>query len=366
MTSENGDYILSLLPSGVYKLTFDLSGFQRVERTVTLAPTQTLPVDVVMGPAAVEETIQVVGRSADVLTQTAQVASNVSQDLVQALPTTRDINAALLLAPAVHASGPSGSYSISGSVSFENLFMVNGVTVNENLRGQANDLYIEDAIQETTIATAGVSAELGRFTGGVVNVVTKSGGNLFTGSFRDIADQRRLALAEHLRKSASRGGHSASRSPAQHHHRPAARDRADARNTRWAGRSSKDRLWFFTAGRIQTQTEGRRARRNSHSIHLHAADAPRSNSRAPTRATASHKFQGAYTKIIDKQENNTFSTTASMDLNSLENRETPQDLFTINYTGILASNLFVEGRYSQRQFTFIGSGAKSRTSSTAR
>ena len=55
-------------------------------------------------------------------------------------------------------------------MSFENLFMVNGVTVNENLRGQPYDLYIEDAIQETTIATAGISAEYGRFSGGVVNV----------------------------------------------------------------------------------------------------------------------------------------------------------------------------------------------------
>ena len=70
-------------------------------------------------------------------------------------------------------------------MSFESLYMVNGVTVNENLRGQANNLYIEDAIQETTVATAGVSAEYGRFSGGVVNVITKSGGNLFSGSFRD-------------------------------------------------------------------------------------------------------------------------------------------------------------------------------------
>ena len=67
----------------------------------------------------------------------------------------------------------------------ENLFLINGVTVSENLRGQPYDLYIEDAIQETTIATAGISAEYGRFGGGVVNVITKSGGNLFSGSFRD-------------------------------------------------------------------------------------------------------------------------------------------------------------------------------------
>ena len=44
--------------------------------------------------------------------------------------------------------------------------------------------YIEDAIQEVTVASAGVSAEYGRFAGGVANAVTKSGGNTFSGSFR--------------------------------------------------------------------------------------------------------------------------------------------------------------------------------------
>ena len=91
----------------------------------------------------------------------------------------------MLMAPAVHPTGPSGSFSVAGSMSFENLYMVNGVSVNENLRGQAQDLVIEDAIQETTVATAGVSAEFGRFGGGVVNIVSKSGGNQFTGSFRE-------------------------------------------------------------------------------------------------------------------------------------------------------------------------------------
>ena len=117
VTSNNGDYILTLLPPGTYKLTFELSGFERQERTVNLAPTQVLPLDMTMGPAAITETVTVVGRSADVLVQTAQVATNFSQDLLSTLPTTRDINAALLLAPSVHASGPLGGYSIAGSMS---------------------------------------------------------------------------------------------------------------------------------------------------------------------------------------------------------------------------------------------------------
>jgi hypothetical protein len=357
VTSENGDYIISLLPSGVYKISFELSGFQRVERTVTLAPTQTLPVEVVMGPASVSETVEVVGRTADVLTQTAQVALNISQDLVQSLPTTRDINAALLMAPAVHPTGPSGNYSISGSPSFENLFMVNGVTVNENLRGQANDLYIEDAIQETTVATGGVSAELGRFTGGVVNVVTKSGGNIFSGSFRESFnddDWRELSKYEKDAMAAD-PAHNDPRLNLTTGKRPAT---VPTHEYTLGGPILRDQLWFFTAGRIQSQNEGRQLVQTQ-IPYEYERPTQRYEFKGTYSATSAHRFQGAYTKIIDKQLNNTFSTTASMDLNSLEDRETPQELFTINYTGILTSNFFVEGRYSQRAFTFIGSGAKS-------
>ena len=185
VTSENGDYILPQLPPGTYTVTFQLSGFETQKKTVALAPTQTLPMNIEMGPASLSETVNVVGQSADVLTQTAQVATNFKQSLIRMLPTTGDINATLLMAPSVHPSGPSGNYSIAGAMSFESLFLVNGVTVNENLRGQAFNIYIEDAIQETTVATDGVSAEFGRFSGGLVNVITKSGGNLFSGSFRE-------------------------------------------------------------------------------------------------------------------------------------------------------------------------------------
>src|SRR5207247_4672123 len=73
---------------------------------------------------------------------------------------------------------------ISGALSFESQYLVNGVVVNENLRGQALNLFIEDAVQETKVSTGAISAEYGRFGGGVVNMITKSGGNSFSGSLR--------------------------------------------------------------------------------------------------------------------------------------------------------------------------------------
>ncbi len=51
VTSDNGDYAMVGLPAGEYTLSFDLSGFERVTKTVTLSPTQTLPVDAQMGIA---------------------------------------------------------------------------------------------------------------------------------------------------------------------------------------------------------------------------------------------------------------------------------------------------------------------------
>ena len=114
VSSANGDYILSLLPPGAYTLTFELTGFERQRRTATLAPTQVLPLEVTMGPAVLTESVQVVGRSSDVLTQTAQVATNFKQELISALPTNRDLNASVLQAPAVHATGPSGASPCAG------------------------------------------------------------------------------------------------------------------------------------------------------------------------------------------------------------------------------------------------------------
>ena len=178
VTSENGDFIVTPLPPGLYTVSFELNGFATERRAVSLAPTQLVRVDVELGPASVETRVDVTARSVDVLTQTTQVASNYRQDLIAMLPATRDITTTLLLAPGVHPTGPGGNFSISGSMTFESLYMVNGVTATENIRGQVQqNLMIEDAIQETTIATAGIAAEFGRFDGGVVNVVTKSGGN---------------------------------------------------------------------------------------------------------------------------------------------------------------------------------------------
>ena len=361
VTSENGDYTLSLLPSGQYTVSFELSGFQRVQKAVGLAPTQNLPLDATMGLSAIIETVNIVGRSADVLMQTSQVATNFKQDLIQTLPTNRDINAPLLMAPAVHPSGPNGGYSISGAMSFESLFLVNGVTVNENTRGQPNNLYIEDAIQETTVATAGISAEFGRFSGGVVNVVTKSGGNLFSGSFRDsLANDNWRALTS-LPGGAYIPGDRTQTVPTA----AVAADSPYPGDVKFnhvvptyeytfGGPVLKDHLWFFTAGRFQDQIANRQTF-VTNMPYTFTQDEKRYEANVTYSVNPNHRVYGAVTKIqldlLNQSQQNV------MDLASLYNASAPQDLSTLNYNGVLSPTLFVEARYNSRHFTGQGAGS---------
>jgi hypothetical protein len=350
VTSEIGDYVVTLLPPGNYTLTFELSGFQKQEKQVVLAPTQTLPVDASLGPAALTEQVTVVGTPAHVLTQTAQVATNLDQDLIATLPTNRDLNAAVLQAPAVHATGPSGAYSISGSTSFESLFMVNGVAITENLRGTPYTLYIEDAIQETTVSVGGVSAELGRFSGGVVNLVTKSGGNIFSGSFRDTYnnDMWRTLTPFETKAIAADANHKELRVDKT----------VPAYEYTFGGPIQKDRLWFFTAGRLQNQQQGRTLV-TTNLPYTYNDKTQRYEGKGTYTLTSNHRVQANFLKIIETELNYTFNTNASMDLRSLGDRKDPQSLYTLAYSGVLTPRFFVEARYSTRDFSFLNAGAKS-------
>ncbi|HEY0590991.1 MAG TPA: carboxypeptidase regulatory-like domain-containing protein, partial [Thermoanaerobaculia bacterium] len=175
VTSAAGDYILPYLPPGPYTVTFELAGMAPVRRQIVLTATRTDRVDVQMRPAAVAEAITVTAETpVTAVLESPNVTSNFKQDLIEQLPVARNLQTVTLLAPGVNSNGPGGNISISGAMSFDSLYLVNGAVVNENLRGQAHNLFIEDAIQETTVMTGGISAEYGHFTGGVVSAITRS------------------------------------------------------------------------------------------------------------------------------------------------------------------------------------------------
>jgi len=343
VTTENGDFIIPLLPPGDYTLLFELSGFQSLKKQVGLAGTQSVTLNETMAVGAIVETVNVIGRS-EPFVQTATSAAKMRQDLLETLPSNRSLDAAILMGPAVHATGPAGGYSIGGAMSFESLFTVNGVVITENLRGQPYTLYIEDALQETTVATSGVSAEFGRFSGGLVTAITKSGSDVFSGSYRQSMNNDDWRTISPFNE--------------------AKLDKVvPTYEYTFGGPIARRRLWFFNAGRFQEQQSSRTLAATSTAVgasglpYVRTNDEKRYEIKGTYSPLAGHTARVAYSRIDQQVTNLTFQN--AMDLRSLYNQGQPQDLLSVHYTGVLTPNLSVEGQWAQRVFTFTGAGATS-------
>jgi hypothetical protein len=344
-TSGNGDYLFPALPPGEYKVTFELEGMETVTQDLRISAAQSVPLDMAMSVAGLSESIVVTG-SLEAISQGTQAATTYTKALVDALPVGRTINEVVALSPGVQPNGPAkgtetglGSITISGAPSFENLFVVNGVVVNENLRGQALDLFIEDAVQETTTASAAISAEYGRFSGGVVNVITKSGGNDFSGSLRTSFVNQDWEAATPLTVTQTD-------------------EIVPTYEATLGGPILRDRLWFFTAARDRERSETRNTASQTNLPYENIRDQQRYEGKLTATITPRHTLLGSYTEVDDQESGN--ATTPILDLDSLVTRETPQELWSVNYTGTLTDSLLLTAQYSEREFTFIGSGATSR------
>jgi hypothetical protein len=358
VTSAAGDYIFPRLPPGDYTVTFELPGMQTATREVTLTAARDDRLEVALAPARIAESVTVTAETAmAAAVETTQVSTNFKQDLIDNLPVGRTLAAVTLLAPGVNSNGPGGNTIISGAMSFDSLYLVNGAIVNENLRGQPHNLFIEDAIQETTVLTGGVPAEYGHFTGGVVSAITKSGGNSLHGSFRtSLTKESWTAKTEFTEEQDDRIN--------------------PVYEATLGGPIFRDHLWFFGAGRYaklddirQTQPGLARAGDQDASgvaipvgtaltpvTYPHGTKETRIEGKLTGSITNSHTLVASYMDIDASEENQTGQVI--MDLDSLvKSRETPNTFFVGNYNGVLTNNFFVEGQYSKKKFKFVGSGS---------
>jgi hypothetical protein len=337
VSSPNGDFILPLLPAGDYTITFELQGFNTVKQTQRVSPGETMSLPAVkLALATVTETVNVVGRI-DNFAQTAAVTTSYKADLIQKLPTNRTLADTVLLAPGVNNTGPGGNaITMSGGMSFENLFLVNGVVVNENLRGQANPLFIEDAIQDTAVTTGAISAEYGRFGGGVVNMITKSGSNIFSGSGR-------INMENDNWRSVTPFGETKTNKTIPTY------------TYTFGGPIFKDKLWFFHAGRILRQTRTNTLYNSGIPVQARTAE-NRFEEKVTYQLTPKHNFRGSVLTLSSDQQGYFF--TNAMDMNSVYPRKLPQYLVSMNYNTILTSSFFVEAQYSKRHMEWQNDGSR--------
>jgi hypothetical protein len=337
VTSANGDYIFPSLSPGAYTITVVLTGFGTVKQTRDVGAGQPVNVDVTLRPASLSEVVTVTART-DAFTNTVQASTNIQQELLATLPTARTILSAVNLSPAAHATGPNNAVTIGGAMSFENLFMLDGVQITDNIRGTPYALFIEDAIQETTVSTSGISAEYGRFTGGVVNAITKSGGNQFSGSLRTTFtndDWRTVSPFDEPKKD----------------------DTVPTYEFTLGGPILRNRTWFFGAGRFFQQATANETG-FTRIPYTFDNDEKRFEGKVTQALGRGHNLRAAYAAIRETEENNVWpSAQEVLDLRSLHTRQVPQDRLSVHYSGALRSNLFIEAQYAARQFAFENSGA---------
>lgn len=192
VTDGEGNYYIAALAAGAYKVSAELAGFAGQTKTdVRLLLGQRLVLDFALSPGA-QEAITVTASSTLVDTTEPAVATVVSQEMIDSLPTNgRNFLSFSVITPGVTtdrtpqqgASATSG-LSFGGQRARSNNIMVDGVDNNDPVVGAVRATFSQEAIQEFQVLTNSYSAEFGKASGGVVNIITRSGtndpgGNLF-------------------------------------------------------------------------------------------------------------------------------------------------------------------------------------------
>lgn len=188
----NGAFAFRLLTPGSYSLTIEAPGFSTKKISgvgVRLASTQ--EVNISMQAVEASATVEVLGQTSIVDPTRTQVSNTIDTNQIANLPINRrDFTSFSLTTPLVaQDNGPasqggaaSGSgLSFLGQNSRSNNIMVDGLDNNDVSVGSTRTTFSQDAIQEFVVVANGFSAEYGRAAGGALNIVTKSGGNDFSG-----------------------------------------------------------------------------------------------------------------------------------------------------------------------------------------
>ncbi|HVT05236.1 MAG TPA: TonB-dependent receptor [Thermoanaerobaculia bacterium] len=237
-TSDNeGTYRFSLLPPGDYTLTFSLQGFApESRRAVAVNLGKDTAFDVTM-KAATEAEITVTAEAPVLDTASTNLGTSITTRQIETLPTGRNYSSIVQIAPGVSSDAApdnksQSSITVYGSSGAENGYYIDGLnTTGVEYGFQGKELNFE-FVQEVDVKTGGYEAEYGRSTGGIINVITKSGGNDFRGDLFGYYDND--GLQANTREVVSTGGTTQG-------------FRKSDYGVDIGGYILKDRLWFFAA-----------------------------------------------------------------------------------------------------------------------
>ena len=182
VTASDGTYRISLLPPGEYTVSFSLSGVGKVEKRAAVQLDKTVVVDGTLTLSATAE-VTVSGQAPVIDATSSATGANFTSEFVRTLPLGRGFQAIAIKAPGVIQGfgADSGNFNVQGSTGAENSFIIDGVDTTEIQYGRQGKAAPGEFIQEVEVKVGGYQAEYGHAQGGVLNAITKSGGNDFHG-----------------------------------------------------------------------------------------------------------------------------------------------------------------------------------------
>jgi hypothetical protein len=177
-SNEKGYYRFIGLPSGLYKVKCEMPGFATLIREeINVIAGHSITLNLTLEQSKIEQTVVVRGQAPTIDRQSTAIGMTMGKQVLENLPVARTVSSLTDLAPGILGNAASGSDILVNTTTVDGMIMTNplhGVYVNEI--GFA-------AIEELSVDTAMHKAEHGGVKGAVVQIVTKSGGNEFSGEF---------------------------------------------------------------------------------------------------------------------------------------------------------------------------------------
>lgn len=328
VTDANGVYRFPALEVGTYAVSADLSGFQKAGfENIAISAGRELAIDLVMKVGGVSEAITVTGATPVVDVKSSATETTISQSLLFSAPITRTAVNVINYAPGVSNSSAYGGGAGSG-----NALLIDGVDTRDPSGGTAWTFYNYNVVEEYQFQGLGAPAEYGGFTGAVVNTITKSGGNRFSGLFDYFGSGKGLGSNNVPEDVAAKNPNLADPAVTKSYH--------DI-TTQFGGPLKQNKLFFFaSAQRFLLETDPTGGITKRHEV------SPRLNVKLTWQPNASNNITGhlqydAY-NIIGRA--GVSSLIATDDLTNQE--DAPEYVWMTQYRHLFNSSTFAEVKYT--------------------
>jgi hypothetical protein len=228
VTGEDGRFQYLALPPGTYRVDVEKEGFKTIIRTnLVISLGKTINIKLVMELPEIGETVEVIDRRPLIDTESTTQSLSLNADFLKNLPSGRSFQDVVQFLPGVTGGG---NPNINGGTSQSNQYYLDGSNTTDPVTGTFSMNFNFDAIEDLEVITAGYDARYNQGLGGTINIVTKSGGNTFEGTFSGYYETSGLQAAGNRYNSQRRSDF----------------DSLEG-NASLGGPIIKDRFWFYLA-----------------------------------------------------------------------------------------------------------------------